>query len=218
MRIVAMTNEGQLSMMKNMLNSAMKVGFPMHLFHCYVLRTQKDAASYNTAQFQSITKRKLEIILENMNLDNEVLWIDNDIVFFENIVQDVRKYLGTFVMQDDLWGVCTGFFLVRSTPNAKRLIQDSIRALDTPTNPMLNDQHVFNTEYKRQLRIGLMIVTLPQEEYPNGHVYFNENRRSRAKMVHSNYLTTTAEKIERFKEFNLWDDSDAGFSKVTKYF
>lgn len=218
MRIVAMTNEGQLSMMKNMLNSALKAGFPMHLFHCYILQTQTDAATYNTEQFQNITKRKLEIILENMNLDSEVLWIDNDIVLFENIIQDVRKYSGSFVMQDDLWGFCTGFFLARSTPSAKRLIQDSIRALENATNKTTNDQHVFNSQYKKQFRIGLQIVPLPQDEYPNGQIYFNENRRSRAKMVHSNYLGTTAEKIQRFKDFNLWNDTDVGYTMVNKYF
>lgn len=218
MRIVAMTNEGQLPMMKNMLNSARKAGFPMHLFHCYILQSQNNAATYNTEQFQNITKRKLEIILDNMQLDNEILWIDNDIVLFENIIQDIRKYSGTFVMQDDLWGFCTGFFLARSTPSAKRLIQDSIRALENARSKTTNDQHAFNSQYKNQLRIGLIIVALPQEEYPNGHVYFSENRRSRAKMVHSNYLGTTAEKIERFKEFNLWDDSDLGLNMVNKYF
>ena len=49
-------------------------------------------------------------------------------------------------------------------------------------------------------------------------VYFNENRKSKAKIVHSNYLATTAEKVERFKQFDLWDESDVGFNYVTKYF
>ena len=218
MRIVAMTNEGQLPMMKNMLNSALKAGFPMHLFHCYVLRTNKEAATYNTEQFQNVTKRKLEIILDNMNLDSEVLWIDNDIVLFENIIQDVQRYPGNFVMQDDLWGFCTGFFLARSSPSSKRLIQDSIDALARAQSKTTNDQHVFNAQYKKQLRIGFHIHALPQDEYPNGNIYFDENRRSKAKMVHGNYLGTTVEKVERFKNFNLWDESDTGFIMVKRYY
>lgn len=215
-----MTNEGQLPMMKNMLNSALKAGFPMSSFHCYILNTQNEAATYNTQQFQTITKRKLEIILDNMNLDSEVLWIDNDIVLFENIIQDVRKYPGNFVMQDDLWGLCTGFFLARSSPASKRLIQTSIHALEIETNPMTNDQHVFNNEYKKMIirSFGFLISKLPQDEYPNGKVYFEENRTHKAKMVHSNYLATTAEKVQRFKNFNLWDDSVLGFDLVNKYY
>ena len=218
MRIVAMTNEGQLPMMKNMLNSAMKAGFPMHLFHCYIISSQPDAATYNTLGFQSITIRKLQVIQENMNQDSEVLWIDNDIVLFENIINDVRKYPGNFVMQDDLWGFCTGFFLARSTNYSKNLIQKSIDGLVNATNPATNDQHVFNIEYKKMTRFGFPISKLPLDEYPNGDVYFNQNRKSNAKIVHSNYLTTTSEKVIRFKQHNMWDESNNGFNMVNKYY
>ena len=220
MRIIAMTNEGQLPMMKNMLNSAVKAGFPMELFHCYILDSNKETASYNTQEFQTITKRKLEIILENMNLDSEVMWIDNDIVLFENMIQNVRKYPGNFVMQDDLWGVCTGFFLVRSGTYSKRLIQSSIESIEKSKNSNQNDQHAFNNEYNKFKRtsFGFYISKLPQDQYPNGHVYFVENRKSNAKMLHCNYLETTSEKVQRFKDFNLWDDSDIGFNLVNKHF
>jgi hypothetical protein len=220
MRIVAMTNEGQLPMMKNMLNSAVKCGFPMNLFHCYILSTDKDSATYNTQQFQNITIRKLEIILHNMNLDREVLWIDNDIVLFQNIIQDVRKYHGNFVMQDDLWGFCTGFFLVRSSPASKSLIQNSINYLKKSTNSCQNDQHAFNHEYKKMIKtsFGFVITKLPTDEYPNGQIYFNEGKKDRAKIVHSNYLATTSEKVQRFKENGMWDESDNGFNMVNRYF
>lgn len=207
-------------MMKNMLNSALKSGFPMNLFHCYIMDSNRDAASYNTKQFQTITKRKLEIILDNMSLDNEVMWIDNDIVLFENMIHDVRRYPGNFVMQDDIWGVCTGFFLVRSRMSSKYLIQKSIEQLENSQNSNQNDQHAFNYEYNKfkKTSFGFRIDTLPQDQYPNGHVYFIENRKSNAKMVHCNYLETTGEKVQRFKDFDLWDDSDVGFNLVNKYF
>ena len=216
MRIVAMTNEGQLPMMKNMLNSALKAGFPMHLFHCYILSTNPDAATYNTLGFQTITIRKLQVILGNMN--DEVLWIDNDIVLFQNIIDDVRRYPGNFVMQDDLWGFCTGFFLARKSNSSKRLIQNSIEHLRNPPMIQTNDQHAFNAECKNIRSFGFHISKLPIDEYPNGAIYFNENRKSKAKMVHSNYLFTTAEKVERFKEHNMWDESDTGFNMVNKYY
>jgi hypothetical protein len=215
MRIVAMTNEGQLPMMKNMLNSALKAGFPMDLFHCYIISSDPDAATYNTIGFQTITLRKLHVILGNMN--DEVLWIDNDVVLFQNIIDHVRRYPGNFVMQDDLWGFCTGFFLARPTNFSRNLIQKSISALANSTNPSTNDQHVFNTEYKKMPIFGFPITKLPQDEYPNGDIYFNQNRKTKAKIVHSNYLHTTAEKVERFKEHNMWDESDVAFNMVNKY-
>jgi hypothetical protein len=212
-----MTNDGQLPMMKNMLNSALKSGFPMDNFHCYILAQDREVAAYNTREFQSITLQKLEVILSNLNLDREVLWIDNDIYLFKNVVDELRAIPGNMVMQDDLWGPCTGFFLARSTPATIRVLKKTIQYVRSKLSTSIeNDQHAFFRVYRGI--IGLMIRLLPTDEYPNGEIYFNQNQRANAKMVHNNYLTTTAEKVERFKECGLWDDSDTGFnSVVNKY-
>ena len=122
-------------------------------------------------------------------------------------------------MQDDLWSPCTGFFLVRSSPSSIRAIQKTIQTIRTKLSidgNIQNDQHVFNSVYKT---IPTLIVQLlPQDQYPNGDVYFNKNQRSNAKMVHNNFITTTSEKIVRFKEHALWDESDIGYDMVNKYF
>ena len=210
-----MTNDAQLPMMKNMLNSAQKSGWPMQLFHCYLLQSQPTAATYNTNEFQSITIRKLEVILENMRQDKEVLWIDNDIYLFQNTIDHMRQFSGHYVMQDDLWGPCTGFFLVRSSPLSIRAIERSIQYLRDRSNTGMNDQHAFVKVYKTIF--GLMVSLLPKEEYPNGEIYFGKKITERARMVHNNYLQTTAEKVERFKSINLWDESDSGFLLTNRY-
>jgi hypothetical protein len=79
----------------------------------------------------------------------------------------------------------------------------------------LNDQHVFCRVYKSVL--GLVVSLLPQNEYPNGEIYFSKGIRNDAKMVHNNYLLTTREKVERFKEFGMWDESDSGFLLTNRY-
>jgi hypothetical protein len=212
-----MTNEGQLSMMKNMLRFAMDAGFDMSMFHCYILRDQKEAATYNTGAFKSLTTRKLEIILENMMTDPEVLWIDNDIVLFENCINNVRSYRGSFVMQDDLWSPCTGFFFVRSSLASVRTIRKCIEWLNQNSHvPTINDQHAFNYVYKRI--VGLTVTLLPQEEYPNGAVYFQQRKTSKAKMVHCNYLQTTLEKQERLKEYGFWKPTETAFDLANKYY
>lgn len=216
MRIVCMTNDGQLPMMKNMLRSAKESGFDMSLFHCYILNDQKDAATYNTGEFKSITIRKLEVILHNMQLDQEVIWIDNDIVLFENCTQDMRRYRGKFVMQDDIWSPCTGFFLVRTDVFSIKAIHDCISWLKDRSAQSLNDQHAFTSVHKRT--IGLTVSLLPQDQYPNGSVYFQQDRRSNAKMVHCNFLFTTAEKEQRLKDNNLWDPNNSGFDLANKYY
>ena len=216
MRIIAMTNTGQIPMMKSMLNSAEKAGWPMHLFHCYIVGTNPETARYNTPEFQSLTLRKLEVILHNMRLDKEVLWIDNDIFLFKNTIDHMRTFPGQFVMQDDLWSPCTGFFLVRSNATTIRAIERTITYLKERLNSTVyNDQHAFCRVYKTVL--GLIVSLLPTNEYPNGDIYFKQGIRSDAKMVHNNFLATTAEKVERFKESGFWDESDSAFLKVNRY-
>lgn len=212
-----MTNEGQLPMMKNMLRSAKESGFDMRLFHCYLLNDQKQAATYNTGEFKSLTTRKLEVILHNMKLDPEVIWIDNDIVLFENCIEDMRRYPGKFVMQDDIWSPCTGFFLARSSVFSINAIQNSINWLNlNKDKPHLNDQHAFTLTYKRT--IGVTVSLLPQEEYPNGSVYFQQGKTSKAKMVHCNFLFTTPEKEQRLKDHGLWEVNDDAFDMTNKYY
>ncbi len=212
-----MTNDGQLPMMKNMLNSALKSGFPMHNFHCYILAQDREVAAYNTREFQSITLQKLEVILSNLNLDAEVLWIDNDIYLFKNIINELRAIPGNLVMQDDLWSPCTGFFLARSTPATIRVFKKTINHLRSQlSSGKGNDQYSFLLVYRSI--IALRVHLLPTDEYPNGEIYFNRKQTGNAKMVHNNFLLTTAEKVERFKSINLWDDSDVAFNQVNKYY
>ena len=216
MRIIAFTNDGQLPMMKNMLNSALKTGWDLTNFHCYFTNLLPQSASYNTLNFQSLTLKKLELILMNMRMDSEVMWIDNDIVLFENCLENLRSFPGNFVMQDDLWGPCTGFFLVRSSPKSIETIEKTITFLKQKlVKTILNDQHAF-VEIIKKIP-GLQIYLLSQKEYPNGEIYFKRGMKDGARMVHNNYLSTTPEKVHRFKECGLWDESDEGFNKVNKY-
>jgi hypothetical protein len=183
------------------------------MFHCFILSSDKEVATYNTEQFKSITTRKLEVILLNMGMDI-MLWVDNDIVFFENCLKDIVSKSGSFVMQDDGWGYCTGFFLARPGIFANQVIKNSISWLKQRQGA-LNDQHAFNAVAKQS---PVSIFKLSNEEYPNGEIYFEKKIQSKARMVHSNYLMTTSEKVQRFKDHGMWDESDAGFNVVNKYF
>jgi hypothetical protein len=215
MRIVCMTNEGQIPMMKNMLNSALNVGIPMELFHCYFVNINPSAASYNTLEFQSLTMKKLETILENMLLDEEVFWVDNDIYFFTNTINDLKSYQGDFVMQDDIFMPCTGFFLIRSNPRSIEVIKSAIDLLrQNIGNKFMNDQHAVVNILQNTKNIRVSV--LPRDKYPVGKVYFTDNIRNNALMVHNNFLFTYDEKVARFKEFNMWNETDKAFLLVDK--
>jgi hypothetical protein len=210
-----MTNEGQLPMMKNMLNSALKAGLPMSAFHCYILSDQKSEAAYNTSEFKKITVKKLEVILMNMQYGQPVVWVDNDIVFFKNCLDDLMSYQESFVMQDDLWGFCTGFFLVRPSTFTKSLIQQCINRMNSQPQSKENDQHIFNKLYGGIPTISL--TKLPRDKYPNGVVYSSLVDKSLAYMMHNNYLIKTSEKVGKFIKDGNWDPSNSGYDLTYRY-
>jgi len=210
-----MTNEGQLPMMKNMLNSALKAGLPMSSFHCYILSDQKSEAAYNTPEFKKITVKKLEVILMNMQFGEPVVWVDNDIVFFKNCLNDLLSYQESFVMQDDLWGFCTGFFLVRPSTFTKSLIQKCITYMTSQPESKENDQHAFNKFYNQIPTITL--TKLPQNKYPNGYVYSTLLDKTTAYMMHNNYMIKTSEKVQKFIKDGNWNPSDSGYELTHRY-
>ena len=212
-----MTNDAQLPMMKSMLMSAMKAGIDMTLFHCYILASQKEAAAYNTPEFKSLTTRKLELIVQNTYLDEDVLWVDNDIHFFNDCTVDVLSKSGNFIMQNDIWSPCTGFFLVRGNEPSRTHLKRAIAWLKANPSPLYNDQHAFRACMSPIIGID-RIHLLDTEQYPNGKIYFNLNKKSKARMVHCNFMKTTPEKVKRLKDHGFWNESDEAFYKTDLIF
>lgn len=205
-----MTNDGQLGMLKNMLNSAEKAGIPLDLFHIHHIANP--LTTYGSIDFKKITMKKFELILAHSFHDSQVLWVDNDIVFFRNPIDELVRCDGDFVMQDDIWSPCTGFFLMRSSQRSRNVLHKSIELLKSSPNDNVNDQTAFNTIYRTtfpRIRVRL----LPRKTYPNGEIYFERKETVNPFIVHNNYLTNTPDKIARFKEHGLWNDSDETYNK-----
>jgi hypothetical protein len=202
MRIVCITNEAQLPMMKNMLRSAEESGIPMQLFHCYILMNSKDVETYRTPVFNKMCMLKLQKVLENLsNKNTEVLWVDNDIVFFKNCIDYILQHKNQLVFQNDEWAPCSGFTLYRNTPDVKSLLRDSIDYIKR------NDYKVHDQDAIQQLlkTKPCDYALLPLDTFPNGSHFSEVATITNQYMIHNNYLTTTEAKVERFKQYSLWN-------------
>lgn len=221
MKILSMTNSGQLDMMKNMLNSAEKVGIPLNLFSIYLMNEVQEASNFWTMNFYTITMRKLQLIYDTLCTLPEgerLFWIDNDIVLFTNPISELESFTEDFVMQDDLYTGCTGFWTIRRSPASCALMRTALEYMKNNPHEKMHDQiavwHVLkNTRHPCSLRI------LNRYQYPVGDVYFKTNEyvfdRSIARILHNNFLFTAREKVERFKANNMWNPSDEASSKMT---
>jgi len=216
-KIISMTNTGQIPMMKNMINSAASVGIPMELFEVYIFDKIDKASAFWTMDFFNITRRKLVLIkdvVSDMNDGDIVLWVDNDIVFFENPIQNLLGYNADLVMQDDLFTECTGFWTIRKSSDTVALLGKAIEFMDNHRHEKMHDQAAFHSVLHNTMH-SCTFAILPRDEYPVGDVYFKHNiDKTKSRILHNNFLFTTAEKVERFKVNNMWNPSDDGFNKV----
>ena len=212
-RIIAMTNLGQLDMLKNMLRSADEVGIDMKLFDVYMTPTDKlnEAAGFDNTNFTPITMLKLQVIIKAIEEHDMILWVDNDIVFLKNPINDLLSRTEVpFLIQDDQWSACTGFFLIRKSELVLKILKDGLKLMKE--NKAREDQTAINKGFE----MNKYNPTLLEEYlYPNGNIYFNKKIQSKeAKIIHFNYQKTSSEKIERMKQNKLWNPNDIGYKKV----
>jgi hypothetical protein len=215
-RIIAMTNKGQLDMLKNMLRSASEVGVDMSLFDVY-LTPESDiinvSAGFHSSNFTKLTMLKLQTIIKAVEEHEMVLWVDNDIVFLKNPIPDLMaRDPVSILMQDDQWAACTGFFLIRRSGKILKILLDALEIMKKGEER--EDQAAVN----KALKINKVRPTLLEDYmYPNGNIYFNKKIKSKqAKIIHFNYQNNSEEKIERMKANKLWEVSNIGYDKVNK--
>ena len=222
LRIIAMTNRGQRPMLRNMLRSAQAVGMDLGLFDVYLTpegaATPAEAAAFGSAHFASVTALKLALIAREAAAHAAVLWVDNDIVFFRNPLDDLLARAPVpFLMQNDQWSPCTGFWLLRAQAARDGGAAAAVLARSLAVMALRdckdsdNDQAAFARACKES---RCSPALLEDALYPNGRVYFERRVQARALLVHCNYLKTTAEKEARFLEHGLWDPREDVMERV----
>mmetsp|Transcript_25801 Transcript_25801/g.52980 ORF Transcript_25801/g.52980 Transcript_25801/m.52980 type:complete len:347 (+) Transcript_25801:29-1069(+) len=150
--------------------------------------------------------------------DVDVVWLKNPITHIQQVfmnIDPIVHILGQF----DKKRICPGFTVYRACPEVIKFIdmwQDDLSKGDpsknqVPFNNVLDvamssgipvPDHNGNTTVKK-----ITAAFLPNELFPNGKVYFEkmtDAEREGALVVHNNYIIGYDEKIDRFKNFDLW--------------
>jgi len=221
MKYLTFLNSGCLEICLNMLKSAENVGINMDDFYIaclddtvyskllelnysgaylYINQELTDYQDWTfdmNSGFRNIVKYKWKIIKEIYNKFPNLMWVDTDIVFKKNPTELLSNH-SEILFQSDLPGslICTGFMVFNSTEICKTLIEECSRY------DCEDDQLIMN-------RIGPQkyakhISLLGQDLFPNGNVYYLQNRKENAMIVHNNWMIGIEEKVKKFKEEKLW--------------
>jgi hypothetical protein len=147
--------------------------------------------------FRNIVKHKWKIISEVHQQHPILMWVDTDIVFKENPVEILSGHEEVLFQSDSPGStLCTGFMVFNDTPECRQLIEEC------GSNEIDDDQLIMN-------KIALSkyndhIALLSEDLFPNGHVYYQQERKDNAMIVHNNWMVGVESKINKFKEEGLW--------------
>lgn len=220
MKYLTFLNSGCIDICKNMLKSAENVGINKDDFiiacldensyehfknnkNCILwcnhpLNEYQNWTFDDNSGFRSIVKLKWQIIKKIYQENKNLCWVDTDIVFIKNPTEKLEKNKDKILFQCDRPGnwLCSGFMVFNDTIECEQLI------LECATHENADDQLILNelalSKYTNY------IALLDQEQFPNGNVYYVQNKKNNAYIVHNNHMIGIETKIDKFKKENLW--------------
>ena len=170
---------------------------------------------YQNPGFNLLTNRRSWYLLKLLDLYENIIYTDIDTIW----LGDPRKYLkGNLDIWVQIAGVidgapyldgfipfiCTGFIVLHSSEKTKKLMLEWNH--ETRKNQaVMQDQNVFQkVVFDRSIDFGV----LPMKYFPCGRDYFelmSEESRKEVVLIHNNFIVGRDKKIQRFKEFSLWN-------------
>uniref|UniRef100_A0A6C0KWJ5 Nucleotide-diphospho-sugar transferase domain-containing protein n=1 Tax=viral metagenome TaxID=1070528 RepID=A0A6C0KWJ5_9ZZZZ len=231
--MTTVTNSGYLLYTLNMLKSLRSSGLDKKVFiismdekGACILRQKgysaisvekedlKQFSPWNSKGYDQICYVKLQVIHYFISLGRNVLLMDGDIVFKQNPINEIRKWVEN--MEHDVWiqndseqnanheNMCTGYLFIRANMLMHSLYDCNsdqgrkkyeVCAFDN------NDQTYFNKFVKPYCRMK----ALPLEQYPNGNVFYNHANqlKNTSILVHFNWVKGHL-KMAKMKEHKLW--------------
>ena len=155
----------------------------------------------------NVTKYKIIVINNELRKGNDVIFIDGDIVIFNDFIQHLYDNIQDkdLLIQNDnesleTAAMCTGFFLIKS--NDRTIACTDFNNINMEHFP--NDQ-----QYLRSCHKKLSYSFLDLDKYPNGK-YYRVNLPKNPSIIHFNY-DAGHHKINRMKGFRYWYIEDSKY-------
>lgn len=230
-KFITLTNNGYLNYTLNCLKSLELINFQKPL-HCYTLgkdshdilqsRGYKSILlnsdnildtklnKFRKGNWHNITKRKFEIIYNELLYNKFVCFTDGDIVFNnDNFINYCLNYIenNDMVIQNDTLfdsnhtNLCSGFMFIKS--NEKTIDIFNPINIKKDIQPGWGDQ-----KYVNKIKSKLKYKTLPLELFPNGKYYYRDQSKDLLEykepmMIHFNW-TKGNKKKKKMKKYNKW--------------
>ena len=157
--------------------------------------------------FGNLMLVKFELIHRELLKKDNVVYVDGDIVFKKDFVNDLSKFSPNvdIVFQNDLrpskpnreW-VCAGFMYIKSNETTQEFFKPTKKLVKKFTKYKTHDQSYINKNRKK-----FSYSILPLDQYPNGAHYYQYYESLTPSLIHFNYVRGD-KKLELMREHGEW--------------
>lgn len=157
--------------------------------------------------FGNLMLVKFELIYRELLKKDNVVYVDGDIVFKKDFVNDLSKFSPNvdIVFQNDLrpskpnreW-VCAGFMYIKSNETTQEFFKPTKKLVKKFTKYKTHDQSYINKNKKK-----FSYSILPLDQYPNGAHYYQYYESLMPSLIHFNYVRGD-KKLELMREHGEW--------------
>ena len=225
-KFITLTNNGYIDYTLNCLKSLELIGFQNQL-HCYSIDNKchnklqskgyksilinstspndSEFAVFRQGNWHNITKRKFDIIYNELRSNTYVCITDGDIVFLNKDFMDFcLKHIedNDLVIQNDNSSddnhenLCSGFMFIKSSPKTIELFN--------PINVEKDVQSGWGDQkYINKIKDKLDYKLLPVKLFPNGKYYYGNHKKLKPMMIHFNYAKGH-DKKKLMKKYKKW--------------
>ena len=164
------------------------------------------ASTFGSPAFQNKVQWKLIMLLQAVNQNVRVLYLDSDIVLFKDPFPVLNSYTGYDILAQKDGAICTGFMYLFPTRLTKQLLEETIEI--RPNMTKADDQHAFNKVVSSNPSTKLLY--LPEQLFSSGavffkmHSYYWDNISENQIMMHNNYVVGIINKNYRLKELKMY--------------
>ena len=164
------------------------------------------ASTFGSPAFQNKVQWKLIMLLQAVNQNVRVLYLDSDIILFKDPFPVLNSYTGYDILAQKDGEICTGFMYLFPTRLTKQLLEETIEI--RPKMTKADDQNAFNKVVSSNPSTKLLY--LPEQLFSSGavffkmHSYYWDNISEKQIMMHNNYVVGIINKNYRLKELKMY--------------
>lgn len=164
------------------------------------------ASTYGSAAFRNKMQWKLIMLLQAININVRVLYLDSDIILFKNPFPVLNSYTGYDILAQRDSAICAGFLYLLPTRITKQMLAKAIDLWPKLEKP--DDQKAINIAIENNTSIKILL--LPDSQFSSGsvfkrkHSYYWDSINEEQIMWHVNYVVGINNKNYKLKEMKMY--------------